>query len=76
MRPKLRRSQLVSIWGPGALVDLPDEAVIIGGLDEWPHPSQLERIQEPRLERKLAIMTGAPNPELYAPPPATPEPIK
>lgn len=73
MRPKLRRSQLVSIWGPGALVDLPDEAVIIGGLDEWPHPSQLERIQEPRLERKLAIMTGAPNPELYAPPAATHE---
>ena len=28
MRPKLRRSQLVSIWGPGALVDLPNDAVI------------------------------------------------
>ena len=73
MRPKLRRSQLVSIWGPGALVDLPDDAVIIGGLDDWPHVTRLERIEEPRLERKLAIMTGAPAPELYAPPAATQE---
>jgi hypothetical protein len=68
MRPKLRRSQLVGIWGPGALVDLPDDAVIIAGLDEWPRPDQLEKIEEPRLSRLVGTMTGVPDPPLYAPP--------
>ena len=68
MRPKLRRSQLVGIWGPGALVDLPDDAVIIAGLDEWPRPDQLEKIEEPRLSRLVGTMTGVADPPLYAPP--------
>lgn len=64
---KLRRSQLVSTWGPGALLDLPEHAVIVSGLDEWPRQA-MEEIYEPRLTAKLAAMTGSANPKLYAPP--------
>ena len=33
--PTLRASQLVTTFGPGAMVDLPDRSVIVGGLDGW-----------------------------------------
>lgn len=32
---KIRRSQLITAYGPGAMVDLIDDAVVIGGLDFW-----------------------------------------
>ena len=32
---QIRQSQIVTTFGPGAMVDLPDHAVIIGGLDHW-----------------------------------------
>jgi hypothetical protein len=32
---KLRRSQLITAYGPGAMVDLVADAVVIGGLDFW-----------------------------------------
>ena len=37
MKPagQIRQSQVVTTFGPGAMVDLPDHAVIIGGLDHW-----------------------------------------
>lgn len=65
---QLRRSQVVSTWGPGALLDLPNYAVIVGGLDTWPAVSRLEEIHEPRLTAKLQLMTGVDSPRLYAPP--------
>ncbi len=63
----LRRSQLVSSFGPGATIDLPDDSVIIGGLDWWPF-SKLQRITEPRLEEVAARALGLPRVELRAPP--------
>jgi hypothetical protein len=66
---QIRRSQVITTYGPGALIDLPDEAAIMGGLNTWPR--NLERILEPRLERKLELWTGVPSPELYLPPPDT-----
>ena len=40
MSPKahgqVRRSQVITTYGPGALIDLPKHSVIIGGLDAWP----------------------------------------
>jgi hypothetical protein len=30
-----RQSQLVSTFGPGAMVDLPTRSVVIGGLELW-----------------------------------------
>ena len=32
---RLRQSQLVTTFGPGAMVDLVDRAVVIGGLEHW-----------------------------------------
>ncbi|MCK4302885.1 MAG: DUF1998 domain-containing protein [Candidatus Eisenbacteria sp.] len=65
---QIRRSQVITTWGPGALLDLPNSAAIVGGLDTWPQPGNLEEISEPRLSRKLHIMTGVATPRLYAPP--------
>ena len=65
---QIRRSQVITTWGPGALLDLPRYAVIVGGLDTWPKASDLEEISESRLAHKLQIMTGVAAPRLYAPP--------
>lgn len=71
---QVRRSQVITTWGPGSLLDLPRYAVIVGGLDTWPRTSDLEEIDEPRLTRKLEVMTGISTPRLYAPPPDTNDP--
>ena len=68
---QLRRSQVITTYGPGALIDLPKHSAIVGGLDTWPATSRLDQIVEPRLTRKLQIMTGVPSPALFAPPPDT-----
>jgi len=65
---QIRRSQVITTWGPGSLLDLPRLAVIVGGLNTWPHEKDLEEIHEPRLARKLQTMTGVSAPRLYAPP--------
>jgi hypothetical protein len=66
---QIRRSQVITTYGPGALIDLPCHSAIMGGLDTWPGPASLEEIEEPRLVAKLRTMTGVANPRLYAPPP-------
>ncbi len=71
---QIRRSQVITTWGPGALLDLPDYAVIVGGLDTWPPISKLEEIAEPRLTAKLELMTRIDSPRLYAPPADTNDP--
>src|SRR5687768_9618797 len=63
----LRRSQVVTSFGPGATIDLPDLSVVIGGLDWW-RGHDTERIIEPRLEEKVAQVLGVPRITLYAPP--------
>ena len=65
---QIRRGQVVTTYGPGALIDLPRHSAIIGGLDSWPKTSDLEEILEPRLARKLQLMTGVVAPRLFAPP--------
>ena len=66
---QLRRSQVITTFGPGALIDLPDESAIVGGLETWGAETNLEPIEEPRLASKLTSMTGVHDPRLYAPPP-------
>lgn len=66
---QFRQSQVVTTYGPGSLIDLPNRSAIVGGLDTWPHTSKLEEILEPRLTTRLRIATGIQNPRLYAPPP-------
>ena len=55
---QIRRSQVITTYGPGALIDLPKHSAIVGGLDTWPKLGDLEEIVEARLARKLQIMTG------------------
>lgn len=69
---QLRQSQVITTYGPGALIDLPKHAAIMGGLDTW--PGGLDEIVEPRLSRVLQHVTDVPSPRLYAPPPAPSEP--
>ena len=71
---QIRRSQVITTYGPGALIDLPRHSVIVGGLDTWPKTSDLEEIAEPRLAAKLQIMTGVVTPRLFAPPPDSNDP--
>ena len=65
-RGQIRRGQVVTTWGPGALLDLPEHSAIMAGLDKW--PGKLGEVLEPRLSRKLEVMTGVSRPRLYAPP--------
>ena len=71
---QVRRSQVITTWGPGSLIDLPRHSGIVAGLDTWPKADKLEQVIEPRLTRKITLLTGVPNPPLYAPPPDTAAP--
>lgn len=65
---QIRRSQVITTFGPGALIDLPKHSGIVGGLDTWPNPGALDEIVEPRLSHKLGVITNVPSPRLFAPP--------
>jgi MrfA Zn-binding domain len=71
---QVRRSQVITTYGPGALIDLPRHSAIVGGLDTWPKTGDLDEIVEPRLTRKLQIITGVAAPRLFAPPPDSNDP--
>lgn len=63
----VRSSQVITTYGPGALVDLPDHSVIVAGLDTW-SPKDLPQIIEPRLTDKIRRITGV-SARLHPPPP-------
>jgi hypothetical protein len=67
-RGQIRRSQAITTWGPGALIDLPRDSGIVGGLETWPPLDALEEIVDARLTGKLALITGLRDPRLFAPP--------
>ncbi len=51
----LRQSQMVTTYGPGAMIDLPWFAVVVSGLDFWTRGAT---ISEPRLEAKAQAVLG------------------
>ena len=63
----IRQSQLVTTYGPGAMIDLPDYSVIVSGLEDWALLRR-EKIDEPRLVAKLRRLLGVHTLELYTPP--------
>jgi hypothetical protein len=68
---ELRQSQLLTTFGPGAMVDLPDRSVIISGLSYW--KGHREPIREERLAYKVLRTLQDRHPhltevKLYAPP--------
>ena len=50
----VRPSQVITTFGPGAIVDLQTLSVIVGGVDSWQKNDE-QRIQEPRLQRNLGV---------------------
>ena len=65
----IRRSQAITTWGPGALLDLPNYSVMISGLDDWGRHATDEQILEPRLSGKIREALELDyDPFLYAPP--------
>lgn len=69
---QLRASQIVTTFGPGAMVDLPEASVIISGLDQWKYESsQIPIIDEPRLVSKLRKLLEVDTLTLRTPPPAS-----
>lgn len=52
---KVRLSQVVGVYGPGAMLDLPDRSVLVMGLDKWEMSGvgTFQTIEEPRLARLL-----------------------
>lgn len=63
---QIRQSQLVTTFGPGSMLDLPNHSVLLAGLDYW-FPLG-EEISEPRLSDKLCRLLGVPSLRLRFPP--------
>ena len=63
----IRQSQLVTTYGPGAMIDLPNYSVIVSGLEDWALQRR-EKIDEPRLVAKLRRLLNVQTLELYTPP--------
>lgn len=57
---EVRHGQLITTYGPGAMVDLPDRSVVIGGLNLWHYSRDDDScyIDEPRLIAKLRGLLG------------------
>src|SRR5215213_5032204 len=69
---QVRHSQVVTTFGPGALLDLHEQSVIVGGLDHWSGVG--EEVHEPRLAEKLKRLLSLPSLKLYSPPPDNEDP--
>jgi hypothetical protein len=49
-----RLSQLISTFGPGAMIDLPTRSVVVGGLEQWDmQGNAFTTLPEPRLTMRL-----------------------
>jgi hypothetical protein len=64
---QIRQSQIITTFGPGAMVDLPKYAVVIGGLEHW--GGRGPEIFEERLVDKIRQALDVSAMRLYAPPP-------
>lgn len=70
----IRQSQLITTFGPGAMVDLPHHSVVIGGLEEWTLGPDKRRISEDRLVAKIQQLLTCPSIQLFAPPAESDDP--
>lgn len=62
---QLRQSQLVTTFGPGAMVDLVDRSVVIGGLEHWGFGKEgFVPLDDPRLRRALIPRLKSLDPDL------------
>lgn len=63
---EIRQSQILSTFGSGAMMDLPNHSVLIGGLNHW--KGDRRRIYEDRLAGRVCELMGVNSIALYAPP--------
>jgi len=54
VKRQLRRSQAITTFGPGSIVDLREESVMMGGIDFWSSDT-INEVHEPNLERALNV---------------------
>jgi len=55
-RQQLRPSQIITTFGPGSIVDLPDDSVMLAGTDHWfDGQKKFRKIGEPRLQAALKV---------------------
>ena len=66
--PKLRSAQLITTFGIGSIVDTPEWSCMIAGQDFWME-DRLNKIHEPRLQRKLSVPGKPPIVEFRIPKP-------
>jgi len=72
MKDFLRQSQLVMTFGPGSMLDLPNDAVIVGGLEQWAYDNDnFAIITEPRL--LATVQKKFPEIQSFRAPPAAEE---
>lgn len=64
---QIRRSQIITTFGPGSMLDLPNHSVLVGGLDNW--RGVADEIVELRLLDKLRRLLEVPDLKMFAPPP-------
>ena len=69
---QVRRGQVITTFGPGSLIDLPDHSAVIGGLEHW--LDRGEEIAEPRLVEWLRKFFDCSRLTLHAPPRDDPDP--
>ncbi|MBV8676501.1 MAG: hypothetical protein JO355_04945, partial [Planctomycetaceae bacterium] len=65
---EIRPSQLLSTFGVGATVELPNLSVMVMGLDDWPVEQGATEIGEPRLLKAVQLELGSQVAKLLAPP--------
>ena len=71
---QVRQSQLITSFGPGSMMDLPNHSVLVGGLDSWSTGG--DEVIEPRLVEKLKSLFDPPLQvlKLFSPPPDPDDP--
>jgi hypothetical protein len=53
-RPSIRRSQIITTFGPGSIVNLVNGSFVGMGIDYWPRDTKFEdRVYDDRLQRRL-----------------------
>jgi len=70
---EIRQSQMLSTFGPGSMVDLPEHSVLIGGLNHW-QGYRNQPIYEERLGARVSELLGVARIDMYAPPAAEQNP--
>ena len=57
----IRKTQMITTFGVGSIVDFKDDTVIIGSTDDWDYnPNDMEEVENRKIFNKnLSVITGA-----------------